>query len=588
MRPSILRRRLASLLPPRLSVKLAAALGTLVLVMTGVTSFVSYHYFAHILTQENLKKDAQVLRQNAQQLESSVQELMIITRNLLADPQLQQFCHTEDPDYFQREEAAELLTRYLSVQDLLHSALILHEDQVLWNLYPLDQTFDALKTSPDEIRPAGFTEAFQVHSGVDSLWLAAYHTPISDLAHPQQKIGELWILLDLRQLESRIAAWNLPQQEMTLMQGQTVLIPSPSGINEQRLDAVNTLSSAAVQPVQSGYYLTSPVEGTPYTLLSYRPHAALRGRASFLIVFFILFSLLIFLLFLLILSRIVKQFTAPLTTLTDGLNQFASGDLTTQIDIHSHDELEVLGDTFNTMVVRIHQLLDQAVEDEKIRKKLKFDMMISKIHPHFIYNTLNSVIVMARRGGNQEVVDMVRALILILQDGMAVHEDLLMDTIARERSVIEAYVTIQNYRYKQKFSVVYDIEPGLEEQLIAKNILQPLVENAIFHGIIPKDGPGQLTLSIHRRQDQLHVEVRDDGVGLRPELAALIEQGAEALSAHRQAEKNSVHSIALVNVCERLEFLYGHPVHLKVQSELGKGTAFLFDLPLVPKGGSTS
>ena len=64
-------------------------------------------------------------------------------------------------------------------------------------------------------------------------------------------------------------------------------------------------------------------------------------------------------------------------------------------------------------------------------------MMISKIHPHFIYNTLNSVIVMARRGGNQEVVDMVRALILILQDGMAVHEDLLMDTIARERSVIK-------------------------------------------------------------------------------------------------------------------------------------------------------
>ena len=120
-------------------------------------------------------------------------------------------------------------------------------------LYTSDQTFDALKTSPDEIRPAGFTEAFQVHSGVDSFWLAAYHTPISDLAHPQQKIGELWVLLDLRQLESRIATWNLPQQEMTLMQGQTVLIPSPSGINEQRLDAVNTLSSTAVQPVQDVY-----------------------------------------------------------------------------------------------------------------------------------------------------------------------------------------------------------------------------------------------------------------------------------------------------------------------------------------------
>ena len=96
---------LVSLLPPRLSVKLAAALGALVLVMTTVTSFVTYQYFAHILTQENLKKDAQVLRQNAQQLEGFIRELTVLSRSLLADPQLQQFCHTADPDYFQKEAA---------------------------------------------------------------------------------------------------------------------------------------------------------------------------------------------------------------------------------------------------------------------------------------------------------------------------------------------------------------------------------------------------------------------------------------------------------------------------------------------------
>lgn len=577
---------LVSLLPPRLSVKLAAALGALVLVMTTVTSFVTYQYFAHILTQENLKKDAQVLRQNAQQLEGFIRELTVLSRSLLADPQLQQFCHTADPDYFQKEAAADLLTRTLSVQDLIHSALIRHEDQVLWNLYPLDHTFDPLAQSQKTREPAGFTEAFLLKSGVEQLRLAAYHTPIADLVHPQQKIGELWILLDLRQLESLIQTWNLPQQEITLMQDQTVLIASPSGLNEQQLNRLaGDQPPSPLQSVPGGFLLSSPVAGTPYTLFSYRSKATLRGQASFLIVFFSLFSLLIFLLFVMILSRIVRRFTAPLSTLTAGLNQFAAGDLNTQITLHSHDELEMLGDTFNSMVVRIHELLDQAVEDEKIRRKLKFDMMISKIHPHFIYNTLNSVIVMARRAGNQEVVDMVRALILILQDGMAVHEDLLMDTIERERAVIEAYVTIQNYRYKQKFSVVYDIDPALNELLIAKNILQPLVENAIFHGIIPKEGPGQLTLSIQRQNDQLHVEVRDDGVGLSAELASRIEQGSAALNAHREAEKNSVHAIALVNVCERLEFLYGDPVTLHVESELGQGTAFIFDLPIIEKGG---
>ena len=94
----------------------------LVLVMTSVTSFVSYHYFAHIPDPGKPEKRRSGAPANAQQLESSVQRLMIITRNLLADPQLQQFCHTEDPDYFQREEAAELL-HICQFQDLLHSAL---------------------------------------------------------------------------------------------------------------------------------------------------------------------------------------------------------------------------------------------------------------------------------------------------------------------------------------------------------------------------------------------------------------------------------------------------------------------------------
>ena len=205
-------------------------------------------------------------------------------------------------------------------------------------------------------------------------------------------------------------------------------------------------------------------------------------------------------------------------------------------------------------------------------------MMISKIHPHFIYNTLNSVIVLARKQGNNDVIEMVKALILILQDGMSIHKDLLYDTIETEINVIKAYVTIQNYRYKDKIHLVIDIDDDLYSYRIAKNILQPIVENSIFHGIVPKSTDGTVTVSIHKKEDKLCIVISDDGVGIDEEMAARIEKGSNYMASNND---NSVHSIALVNVCERLEFLYGKNLRIKVNGEPGVGTTFMIDVPII-------
>ena len=205
-------------------------------------------------------------------------------------------------------------------------------------------------------------------------------------------------------------------------------------------------------------------------------------------------------------------------------------------------------------------------------------MMISKIHPHFIYNTLNSVIVLARKQGNNDVIEMVKALILILQDGMSIHKDLLYDTIETEINVIKAYVTIQNYRYKDKIHLVIDIDDDLYSYRIAKNILQPIVENSIFHGIVPKSTDGTVTVSIHKKEDKLCIVISDDGVGIDEEMAARIEKGSNYMAS---TNDNSVHSIALVNVYERLEFLYGKNLRIKVNGEPGVGTTFMIDVPII-------
>lgn len=349
-------------------------------------------------------------------------------------------------------------------------------------------------------------------------------------------------------------------------------------IGNQSFPETITYSQSYEIQYDNGYLLATEVGNGRLCVASFIPNDYLFENFNQILLLFILTSLIVAIIFIYICIQIITKAMQPVNALTEGIEQFASGNLNTQVDIHSHDEFELLGNNFNMMVLNINQLLQESIEDEKIKKKLKFDMMISKIHPHFIYNTLNSVIVLARKQGNNDVIEMVKALILILQDGMSIHKDLLYDTIATEISVIQAYVTIQNYRYKDKIQLNLDIDEDLYSCRIAKNVLQPIVENAIFHGIVPKNGKGCVSVSIHKIDGQLRISIHDDGVGIDEELASRIEKGSNYIV---DANDNSVHSIALVNVCERLEFLYGKNMHLKVNGAKGEGTTFTIDVPVI-------
>ena len=329
---------------------------------------------------------------------------------------------------------------------------------------------------------------------------------------------------------------------------------------------------------QSGYLLSTSIGDGRLKVASYVSNDYLFSNFNKILSLFILTSIGVSIIFIYICVVIIKKAMKPIDDLTSAINEFASGNLKTQVEIKTEDEFAILGKNFNSMVLSINNLLEETIEDEKIKKKLKFDMMISKIHPHFIYNTLNSVIILARKQGNNDVVEMVKSLILILQDGMSIHKDLLYDTIANEIEIIKAYVTIQNYRYKDKINLDIEIAESLLEYKIAKNILEPIVENAIFHGIVPKSGKGNILLSINKVDDKLIINVVDDGVGINETIANDIERGASYLSSKND---NSVHSIALVNVCERLEFLYGKKSHISVKGIKENGTTFIIEVPII-------
>ena len=226
---------------------------------------------------------------------------------------------------------------------------------------------------------------------------------------------------------------------------------------------------------------------------------------------------------------------------------------------------------FNDMVESIEEHVRQKIQDERIKKKIKFDMLMSKIHPHFLYNTLSSVIYLARRNGDKDIETMVKSLILILQDSMAAYEGQITAPLSKELGIVEAYGAIQSYRYKDKYEIIYNISPEVREASIPKNI-QPLVENAIYHGIAPSEEPGVVEISAEPEDGRLRICVSDTGIGMDEEMCRRLMNGVES-------RDGGVHSIGMSSIRDRLEYLYGDSYSFEVYSEQGKGTMVLICIP---------
>ena len=555
-----------------ISYRLAMIFSLLMFAISSITTIVMYQYLNSLLLEQNLNRSRQLLKQNALQIENLTHEIDTIGKNIITDTTIIDYCHSPGK-YSLTYDAIKAMTRYTNSLDIIHSSVIVLKENTLWNLYPLDDTYNKLIEDDWYVNGQnGLSDGYDIYFGNKILHLISYRMDIIEPNNPNSKLATLLINIDTQRLENWLSQINSSVEETALYMNEQLFIG-----NQTFPETMTYLPSYETQ-YDNGYLLITEVGNGRLCVASFTPNDYLFENFNQIFWLFILTSLIVAIIFIYICIQIITKAMQPVNALTEGIEQFASGNLDTQVDIHSHDEFELLGNNFNMMVLNINQLLQETIEDEKIKKKLKFDMMISKIHPHFIYNTLNSVIVLARKQGNNDVIEMVKALILILQDGMSIHKDLLYDTIATEISVIQAYVTIQNYRYKDKIQLNLDIDEDLYSCRIAKNVLQPIVENAIFHGIVPKNGKGCVSVSINKIDDQLRISIHDDGVGIDEELASRIEKGGSFVV---DTNDNSVHSIALVNVCERLEFLYGRNMHLKVNGVKGEGTTFTIDVPVI-------
>ncbi|AEI44809.1 cache domain-containing sensor histidine kinase [Paenibacillus mucilaginosus] len=274
------------------------------------------------------------------------------------------------------------------------------------------------------------------------------------------------------------------------------------------------------------------------------------------------------------------RLTRPIKALEGHMKLAEKGDFGQRVEIESTNEIGKLARTFNVMIGRIQDLMEQIVQEQEQKRISELKALQAQIKPHFLYNTLDSIIWMAETRKVDEVVTMTSALAKLLRSSINQGEEWV--PLAVELEQIRHYLTIQQIRYRRKFTYSIEVPEELYPYPIVKLVLQPIVENAIYHGIKHKAEPGHIRISGRRGAGGIELAVSDDGVGMTPEKLQTILGGTP-----RTKEAPGGSGVGVHNVHQRIALAFGPGYGLGFESELEEGTTVTIRLPeLEDKGGA--
>lgn len=233
-------------------------------------------------------------------------------------------------------------------------------------------------------------------------------------------------------------------------------------------------------------------------------------------------------------------------------------------------EIQHLGLTIRFMVEELQELTDKMVKEQEEKRKNELDALQSQINPHFLYNTLDSIMWMIESERYEDAVSMVQALGRLLRISLSRGKNVI--SVGDELQHARSYLAIQRYRYKNKFTSYFEVEPDIEQYKTIKLVIQPLIENAIYYGMEYMDGEGEIHIRAYTRDQDLYLEVEDNGPGM-PE-----EQVEHLLTGGEKARKKGS-GIGLKNVNQRIQLYFGTQYGLEIESEPDEGTVVRIHIP---------
>lgn len=323
---------------------------------------------------------------------------------------------------------------------------------------------------------------------------------------------------------------------------------------EQRKVVVNTIS-------YTGWKLVGVIPDSTFA------HGTIDIR------YFIVMLMLLMAMMLVIINRVVSvRISSPILKLDDSVKEYEAGEKP-EIYIGGSLEIRHLGHSIQRSYEQIDQLMRKIVLEQNERRKSELDALQSQINPHFLYNTLESITWMIEGEKNDEAVFMISQLAKLFRISLSKGSTVI--TVRDELQHAQSYMNIQKVRYKNTFSIVFDVDQEIYSYCTVKLILQPILENAISYGVSSMDDCGEIKVTGKLADGDLILAVTDNGLGMSEEEVALVLTDSDRIHKHGSG-------VGLVNVNNRIKILFGKEYGLLVESEPDEGTTVSIRIPAVP------
>lgn len=272
-------------------------------------------------------------------------------------------------------------------------------------------------------------------------------------------------------------------------------------------------------------------------------------------------------------SYLSMVLTRPIENLEADVKRIAQGELDITVRTSGSFEVYHLGRSIQKMTVKIQRLMEAIIREQEEKRKSELDSLQAQITPHFLYNTLDIIVWMIEEERKQDAVRVVTALARLFRISLSKGKHII--SVEDELEHVRNYLIIQNLRFKDRFTYEFQIQEEVKRLSIIKLVVQPLVENAIYHGMDGMYGDGIITIRAYLQEGDLYISVKDNGMGMKKEqLEALLDYSQEVQTAKGNG-------LGVRNVHERIRLYFGEAYGLVIRSELDVGTEVLIHLPAV-------
>ena len=409
-------------------------------------------------------------------------------------------------------------------------------------------------------------------------WVVTLSREIPNLVKPENN-GVFFVDLNYSSISNLCEEINLGTKGYVFIlddQGNLVYHPKQqliySGLWEENLDTVmNATEKEIYSPDGTRLFTISKSEKTGWTVVGVTyMDEMLSGTKRIRVMYYLMAVILIGVAFLLsiLLSDMI---TMPLRKLRESMKSVENGNFELEIEEpQTGDEISDLFRSFKIMVLKIQQLMEHGIQEQREKRKMELNALQAQINPHFLYNTLDSIIWMAEDGDTRDVVLMTSALARLLRKSISNKNETVM--LSEEIEYTRSYLTIQKMRYKDKLEYEIDVDSSIHHAEIVKLIVQPLVENSIYHGIKNKEnGKGMVRIEGRYEDDEIVIRISDNGVGMTPEQLQHVFDDRVI-----DTKRNGV---GVQNVQHRIQLYYGADYGLSFESEKNVGTTVTIRLP---------